>query len=189
MWLSVCGEKQPQSSHLWDYPPTIVSTGADLLQFLGLAKDYQDPNSEVGTWLRHIFGLPYLDLADVEDFFLFHFMSENPNDEKTSKFADYLIENCFDGEFPPEMWFEEGSTQEHTTNACEAFHAVSSKCFYDSRPSIWIFLEVLKRFQIQTYIKINSSGDTPTKPTSSSAIRQEALNQDLDVIDKVKLPV
>lgn len=149
------------------------------IQMLGLCREYQDRESEIGQWLRHIFGLPYLDPADVEDCMIMDFMSDIPNDTRVSKFADYIFDNYIYGVWPPEMWAEEGSSQQHTTNACEAFHAVFSKSFYDTHPSIWVFIEGLKTFQTRTYIKMNSVDDEVRTPTSSSTRRQEALQKRL----------
>lgn len=63
---------------------------------------------------------------------------------------------------PPSMWATATSSIYNTTNACESFHAKLSESFYSTHPSLYIFIEKLKDFQIDTYVKIQSI-HTPAK--------------------------
>lgn len=154
------------------------------IQKLGLAKEYNNELSEIGSWLRHLFGLQYLDPNDVEDCFVMDLAPDQPADQRVTEFADYLVEHYLDGEFPPNMWAEEGTSQEHTTNACESFHSKFGEQFYHAHPSIIHFTEVLKMFQTQSYIKINSINDGARKPSSSSSRRQNIIKSKLKIYKK-----
>jgi hypothetical protein len=74
------------------------------LQNLGLAKFYMDRQSEIGKWVKHIFGLPYLPPEDVGDCFL-ELMEVIPVSENLTKFADYLVDNYIEDDcsFNPHM--------------------------------------------------------------------------------------
>ena len=61
------------------------------MQNIGLSNDYKDKSSEVGKWLTHVYGLPFLPAADVEDAFVYVIMADVPDNPKCVQFADYLI--------------------------------------------------------------------------------------------------
>jgi len=44
-----------------------------------------------------------------------------------------------------------------TTNSCEAFHSKFNALFYSAHPNIFIFINVLKNIQKDTYIKLRST--------------------------------
>ncbi|KAF0686992.1 Uncharacterized protein FWK35_00038294, partial [Aphis craccivora] len=122
------------------------------VQNLGLSTHYCDDVSEIGQFLKNIFGLPMLNEHDIEMNFTEDFMSIKPNDEKLNQFMDYLVENYIDtqSDFPPHTWAEMSSSSERTTNACESFHSKFNSCFYTPHPDIYSFLEILKKIQIDT---------------------------------------
>lgn len=130
------------------------------IQQIGLSKAYKDKESDVAKWIGWTFGLPFLNAEEVSDCFVEDFMSAMPSScENLRKYADYLVENYIceeSAKFPPSMWASCTSSTERTTNACESFHARFNKNFYVPHPDIFKFLEVLKNFQIDTDIKINS---------------------------------
>ena len=74
------------------------------------------------------------------------------------KYADYLVETYIqeNSSFPPSIWAVEEASITRTTNACESFHSQFNSSFYSTHPSIYIFIEKLKEFQIDTYVKIQS---------------------------------
>lgn len=128
------------------------------IQKLGLTAEYKNQESEIGRWLKYTFGLPFLNPADVGDCFAYDFAELQPEDEKVSKYADYLVDNYIGEEasFPPELWAECSDSIERTTNACESFHSRFNSNFYSTHPNIFAFIEVLKQFQTDTYVKLQS---------------------------------
>jgi len=70
-------------------------------------------------------------------------------------FTDYILENYIseNAQFPPSMWAQCSSSVQRTTNRkCEAFHSKFNSFFYSSHPNIYQFINVLKSFQINTYV-------------------------------------
>lgn len=128
------------------------------IQKLGLTAEYKKQESEIGRWLKYTFGLPFLNSADVGECFAFDFAEIQPQDERISKYADYLVDNYIGEEatFPPELWAECSDSIERTTNACESFHSRFNSNFYSTHPNIFAFVEVLKQFQTETYVKLQS---------------------------------
>lgn len=128
------------------------------IQNIGLSSEYRSGNSEIGKWLTHVFGLPFLNPEEVGDCFAFDLANEQPADNRITEFADYIIENYIseDSRFPPHLWAEASETLQRTTNACEAFHSQFNKHFYHSHPSVFDFLNVLLSFQTDSYIKMRS---------------------------------
>lgn len=124
----------------------------------GLIREYKFADSEISKWLKYIFGLPFLPPLEVEESFIFDFMAIQPKDTRIEKFSDYILDNYIGDHatFPPEMWATLSESLELTTNACESFHSRFNDNFYHSHPNIFHFIDVLKNFQTETYIKINS---------------------------------
>ncbi|XP_064483053.1 uncharacterized protein LOC135395896 [Ornithodoros turicata] len=115
------------------------------IQKLGLSPSFKRENSEVGLWLKQVYGLPYLPPSEVADCFVFDMCSEAPREEKLRLFMDYLVDEYIkDGSrFPPEMWAEMTDNMQNTTNACESFHSRFNGCFYSPHPDVFRFLSVL----------------------------------------------
>ena len=81
-----------------------------------------------------------------------------PNDDRLDTFYDYL-KNTYIGEgaiFLPTVWAEASSELTKSTNACESFHAHFKSKFYQSHPNIFMFIDTLKNFQSEIYIKLQS---------------------------------
>lgn len=118
------------------------------IQELGLSKVYKE-NCEEGSWLRKIFGLPYLEASEVGDCFVEELMSIQPNNDKIIKFTDYLVDTYITGDsiFPPSLWAEQTSRSHRTTNSCESFHSHFGQNFYESHPSIYKIFDVLYNYQ------------------------------------------
>jgi hypothetical protein len=95
----------------------------------------------------------------VGDCFAEDFADIQPNQTSIQDFADYLVEWYIaeDSHFSPYMWAENSSSSQRTTNACEGFHSKFNASFYCGHPNTFQFTEVLKNFQIDTYIKIRSA--------------------------------
>jgi len=68
------------------------------IQSLGLSKQYGKKDSEVNQFLKKIFGLSLLRLAEVSDCFVLEFLSNLPNDKRVEQFCSYLLENYIDAD-------------------------------------------------------------------------------------------
>jgi hypothetical protein len=95
------------------------------IQKVGLGSEYKYPESEIGRWLKSMFGIAYLSPDEVEDSFVEDYMSVAPGDEKSTMFADYLTNTYMTQEslFPSSLWAEVTSDSKRTTNGPESFHA------------------------------------------------------------------
>lgn len=133
--------------------------------------------------MRHIFGLVYLDPSEVSDCFVFDLMEEQPeNNNALTKMADYLVDNYIpeSSQFPPYLWASNCHSTENTTNACESFHSKFNDYFYSSHPSLYIFIDILKQFQTETYIKINSVTTQCKMCNKGVRTRHEVLKAKID---------
>lgn len=139
------------------------------IKSLGLTQHYKDNESEIGKWLKYTFGLTYLNPSDVGDCFAFDLCSILPQNEKLTKYCDYLVQSYIeeDSDFPPHLWAECNPSVTRTTNACESFHSKFNESFYTTHPSLYIFVEKLKEFQTDIYVKMQSL-QTPAKIKDAS---------------------
>ena len=99
------------------------------------------------------FGLQFLEPSEVEDCFTDDLMQDCSEDQNCENFADYLLENyvTFDSKFTPD-------------NDTESFHAHFNEQFYTSHPTLIIYIDILKKVQATTYVKLWSLDyQTPRK--------------------------
>lgn len=130
------------------------------IQEFGLAVEYKDKNSEIGSFLKNFFGLAFLNSFDVENCFVEDLMALQPLDARVEKFCDYILENYIqsDSSFPPNIWAAFSPTTTRTTNGCESYHKELNSMFYTPKPNISLFVEALLDVQIDVYIKMRSTG-------------------------------
>jgi hypothetical protein len=57
------------------------------IQKVGLSQEYKSSESEIGIWLKSIFGIAFLGPDEVEDAFVKYFMSIAHNDKRCTGFA------------------------------------------------------------------------------------------------------
>jgi len=128
------------------------------IQTIGLSSEYKK-NTEIGKYLKYFFGLPFLNSNDVSDCFTDYLMAIQPRNEKVEIFVDYILETYISNEsnFPPFLWAEYSASTMRTTNSCEAFHSKFNALFYSAHPNIFVFIDVLKNIQKDTYIKLRST--------------------------------
>lgn len=129
------------------------------IQSLGLSADYNTEN-QIGIYLKHFFGLPFLKPDEVGDCFAFDlFENNNVDSQKVTDFTDYLIDNYIgeDSKFPPYVWASASDSMARTTNACESFHSQFNSNFYSCHPNLYQFVDILLNFQAESYIKIISA--------------------------------
>lgn len=130
------------------------------LQKLGLSTEYQNQSSEIGIWIRHTFGLLFLEPTEVTECFVEDFMSNRPIDERVEKYSDYLLDYYIDENsmYSPTLWAAMSSSLQRTTNACESFHSRFNQSFYKESPPIIKWLTVLiTEIQTDVYIKLKST--------------------------------
>lgn len=129
------------------------------IQQLGLTLDYRDEESTIGNWIRHLFGLTFLNPDEVGDCFVFDFATDQPDDPRVTKFVDYLIDTYIDeaSSFPPRIWAANTNSLTRTTNVCEAFHSKLNSYCCSPHPNIHVFVKTLENMQIDTYTRINST--------------------------------
>ena len=60
------------------------------MQKVGLSQEYKSSESEIGMWLKSIFGIVFLGPDEVEDAFVKYFISIAHNGKRCTGFADYL---------------------------------------------------------------------------------------------------
>lgn len=86
-------------------------------------------------------------------------MAIQPRNEKVEIFVDYILETYIlnESNFPPFLWAEYSASTTRTTNSCEAFHSKFNALFYSAHPNIFVFIDVLKNIQKDTYIKLRST--------------------------------
>lgn len=129
------------------------------IQELGLSVEYRDGTSEVGKWLRYVFGLLFIDPNEVGNIYVFTLAAiMPPENEKLETFTSYLVSTYIDNDasYPPRMWASASSSTSKTTNACESFHSHLNSYFSSTHPSLFIFINALTDFQTEIYIKIQS---------------------------------
>lgn len=128
------------------------------IQKFNLIKEYNDKSCAISQWLRMTFALTYLSPAEVGDCFTFELFEIMPDDNRVVQYADYLTDTYISEEslFPPHLWAELSATLLRTTNACESFHRHFNDSMYKAHPNLYVLIEKLKEFQIDTYIKLQS---------------------------------
>jgi hypothetical protein len=59
-------------------------------------------------------------------------MKSKPNDERMTRFVDYLIDVIISEEvqYSPEVWAQASAEPTLTTNACDSFHSHYNFSFY-----------------------------------------------------------
>lgn len=71
-----------------------------------MSTEYQNQSSEIGIWIRHTFGLLFLEPTEVTECFVEDFMSNRSIDKRVEKYSDYLLENYIDENsiYSPTLW-------------------------------------------------------------------------------------
>ena len=107
------------------------------------------------------------------------------SDEKCTAFADYVLDTyVFNvSRYPPSFW-EAAPTPncKRINNDSESFHSHYNEQFYSHHPNIYIFIDVIKKIQATTYVKMRSL-DMP------AAVRKQEKEKMDFVIEKYQLYV
>ncbi|XP_070201967.1 uncharacterized protein [Littorina saxatilis] len=125
---------------------------------LGLSVDYQQPDSDVGLWLKRFFGLSFLNPTEVEDCLAFDVMLDAPDDERCVQFSNYILSTYAapDATFPPTLWANHDLDDVKTTNGCESFHRHFSDLFRSPHPNVFELMANLKDIQAYSTTKLNT---------------------------------
>lgn len=128
--------------------------------------------AEESSWLRHIFGLPFLSHNEVGDSFAEDFVSDMPANDKIQQFSDYLLDTYIsdDAIFPPHIWAS-FTDEPVTTNPCESFHSHFKNKFYQAHPDVFTFTRQLLSTQTFVYIKLQSVHE-PLQITGNKQYRE-----------------
>jgi len=142
---------------------------------LGLSKQYRKKDSEGSQFLKKIFGLSLLPLAEVCNSFALEFLSNLPNDKRVNSFATtcYKIFIHADSTFPPPVSSECTASSLRTIKACKLFHARFNALFYSAHHNIFVLLSALQKIQNETYIKMRSV--TTRRFKKSATLKKEDL--------------
>jgi hypothetical protein len=128
------------------------------IQELGLSQDYKSDNP-TGKWFKYTFGLQYLPAEEVNDCLVLEFSELAPPEynDRLVKYVDYLMKTYVspNATFPPVIWASASASSARSTNNYESFHAHFNSSFYSCKPSLFIFIEELLGFQVDTYLAIN----------------------------------
>lgn len=156
---------------------------------LGLADEYQKPDSEIGVWLKRFFGLSFIEPGEVEECFAFDMMDDTPADARCAAFADYMLRTYIGSDdseaiFPSELWADPNLDAPRTTNACESFHSHFADLFYHAHPNICEWMDKVKDVQKGSYTKMNTIsaragviGVMPLRPPSRQArLKRQQMN-------------
>ena len=136
------------------------------VQSVGLVRDCNDKDSEIGKWLKKFFGIPFLRSCKVPDAFVEDLMSDAPYDDRCVKILELTdVYISPESTFPPQLWADSPSSSRRTNNGPESFHSHFNGQFYSKHSNIYIFSEViLIIMQACSYIRIlNIIEEAPRK--------------------------
>lgn len=158
-----------------------------------LGQEYKNRESEIGQWLHMVFGLQHLQPDEIEDAFADPVMADCPNDSRCTKFTDYILANYVQhtSPWPPTMWADVPTLEKkRTNNGPEAFHRHLNSMFYQSHPSVFIFMDQILNIQANTYIRMRTlhmhaliRSDARRKVHFAFNQRQKLQNGDLTLRD------
>ena len=135
---------------------------------------YLDNTSEIGKWLRIIFGLSFLPPHMIEEAFLL--LQELKPSSECDVFSDYIFDNYIGhlglADFPPDLWAREvkDSRDVRTTNGPESFHMNYNAYFKAKHPSIYKVVFALLLMQEKRYLAFNDIKSGISKPQSNPQI-------------------
>jgi len=151
------------------------------IQRFGMTTAYKT-NTDVGQWLKLFFGLPFLKPERVPQCFE-GIIGQIPKGTgnhpyRVNEFISYMKNNYVlpNSTYPPSLWAEFCTIDNHTTNACEAFHRHFNHNFTSPRPNIYEFIEVLLNFQKEVYVLINSRNEPSRKKSHSEDTKLKFMN-------------
>jgi hypothetical protein len=77
-------------------------------------------------------------------------MSCGPPGPRVTQYCDYLVDGYIseNSNFPPFLWAAYSASRARITNAYESFHSIFNSNFNNTKPNIFVFLNVLKNMQI-----------------------------------------
>jgi len=88
--------------------------------------DYRS-ETEIGKWLRNIFGLSFLNAVEVGESLQMILCQLSQKITLFKNLVDSYISD--EGLFPTHIWALDTISSQRTTNACESFHAKFNKSF------------------------------------------------------------
>ena len=135
------------------------------IQKNGLVNEYTNNKSEIGKWLKLLFGIPSLPPHEVELFFRDVILLCDPAPfAQTAPFLDYLEKNYMSAgsTYPPDMWAR-NDCEINTTNTCESFHRQLEYGFSSPHLSPWNFLSAIAGQHQKAVLKMICDKQLPTR--------------------------
>ena len=119
------------------------------------------------------FGLPFVPAEQIEDIFADILMPEAVPDPEVQAFADYMFETYIgpDARFPPQLWAAppiDGNIR--TPNGAESFHRHTKDIVGNAHPNVFQLTNILLNIQEETYIKIQSVGESRRRTQDISVL-------------------
>lgn len=152
---------------------------------LGLSNEYRNPESRVGYWLKHIYGLAFLPPETVYDTYASTLLPAVNLLPELEPFSKYFVETYASNTArypPPTLWArlptDYGLDTPSTTNGCENYHKHLKDHFGTSHPNLYKFSTVLLERQELTYVRLQSL---------SAAKRPGPTDRQKDIAEKCQL--
>ena len=124
---------------------------------VNLVQSYQNPGSHIGYWLKHVFGLSFLDLNDVELAYQTTLEPAVNAFPELMPFSEYLTTTYV---YPPKLWARfptsYGYDMPCTTNGCESYHSHLKDHIGNAHPNVYKFAKVMIERQELVYVKLQS---------------------------------
>lgn len=126
-----------------------------------LRNHFNDGTSEIGNWLRTFFGLAFLPPNEISDAFC-ELIAEAPDSsDSLMRFPDHILIDYMGEDwqsnvlYPTETWAKQPSNSHGGTfNEIQSFYPQLNELFSNGKSTIWDVVEIIKKIQTDTYIKI-----------------------------------
>jgi hypothetical protein len=102
----------------------------------GLKYEYEK-NGDLVRWFKSVCCLALIPIDKVDGYFE-ELLNTKPDNDKTTKFMDYLVSTYFEGNYPVQMWnhFETDGTP-RTNNNLEGYNNKLNKQIFIAHPDIF----------------------------------------------------
>ncbi|XP_046339071.2 uncharacterized protein LOC124120313 [Haliotis rufescens] len=151
----------------------------------GLATEYPSVE-EVKKVVRRASALPLVPLDMVEDVWA-DAIADRPQGVKVTRFMDYVTTTWVEGSWSKDLWNHFGNQGRRTNNNLEGWHHHLNKSAQKTHPNIFEVVNLLKREQSLTEVRVEQLGAHPRAPARERkyrvidsrlrALKEDLLNQ------------